>query len=154
MTGQAEFLTVEISLREPVLDTVERQSAHTMLADPLRDRPALEPITISVLSFRETFAEKFRAAMTRRDPAIRDYYDIDYAVRSGKLDPSEDTLLELLRHKLAVPGNAQVDVSNERFMLLQRQIESQLKPVLRSGSTEEFDLSGAFEIVAQIASRL
>ena len=154
VTGQAEFITMEISLREPILDTVGRQPARTMLADPLHTRPALDPITVSVLSFRETFAEKFRAAMTRRDPAIRDYYDIDYAVRSGKLDPSEDTLLELLGHKLAVPGNAQINVSNERFAALQRQIESQLKPVLRSGGTEEFDLSRAFEIVAQIAARL
>ena len=56
-----------------------------MLTDPLHSRPVLEPIFVSVLSFRETYAEKFRAAITRRDPAIRDYYDIDYAVRLGKL---------------------------------------------------------------------
>ena len=153
VTGQAEFITVEISLREPVLEAVERQPARTLLADPLRTRP-LDPITVSVLSFRETFAEKFRAAMTRRDPAIRDYYDIDYAVRSGKLDPSEDSLLELLRHKLAVPGNDPVNVSNVRFSALQRQIESQLGPVLRAGDIEEFDLRRAFEIVTTIAARL
>jgi hypothetical protein len=99
-------------LREPVLDSVEHKPAKTMLTDPLHMRPVLEPIAVSVLSFRETYAEKFRAAMTRRDPAIRDYYDIDYAVRSGKLDPSDDKLLEFLRHKLAIPGNKLVDVSN------------------------------------------
>lgn len=153
VTGQAEFITVEISLREPVLDAVERQPARTMLADPLRTRP-LDPITVSVLSFRETFAEKFRAAMTRRDPAIRDYYDIDYAVRSGKLDPSEESLLELLRRKLAVPGNEPINVSSARFSALQRQIESQLRPVLRAGDTEEFDLRRVFEIVTTIAARL
>jgi hypothetical protein len=85
VTGRAEFLKVEVGLREPALDPVEHKPAHTMLTDPLHSRPVLEPIFVSVLSFRETYAEKFRAAITRRDPAIRDYYDIDYAVRLGKL---------------------------------------------------------------------
>ncbi len=154
VTGRAEFLKVEVSLRELVLDLVERKLAQTILTDPLRMRPVLEPIFVSVLSFRETYAEKFRAAMTRRDPAIRDYYDIDYAVRSGKLDQSDDKLLELLQHKLAVPGNEQVDVSKERFTALQQQLEPQLKPVLRTTDFERFDLGRAFEIVANLFGKL
>ena len=121
-----------------------------MLIEPLRSRPVLEPLVVSVLSFRETYAEKFRAAMTRRDPAIRDYYDIDHAVRSGKLDPSDTKLLELLRHKLAVPGNEPVDVSNARFVKLQHQLESQLKPVLRPNDFASFNLERVFEIVTNL----
>jgi len=154
VTGQAEFLTVEVGLREPALDSVELKPAHTMLTDPLRMRPVLEPLSIGVLSFRETYAEKFRAAITRRDPAIRDYYDIDYAVRSGKLDPSDDKLLELLHHKLAVPGNEPVDVSKERLTALQQQLESRLKPVLRTADFDRFDLGRAFEIVASLAGKI
>lgn len=154
VTGRAEFLRVEVGLREPVLDSVEHKPAQAMLTDPLRIRPVLEPISVSVLSFREIYAEKFRAAMTRRDPAIRDYYDINYAVRSGKLDPSDDKLLELLRHKLAVPGNKPVDVSNERFAALQQQLEPQLKPVLRTNDFERFDLGRAFEVVANLVGKL
>jgi len=154
VTGRAEVLKIEVGLREPVLDEVEHKPARTMLTDPLRMRPILEPIFVSVLSFRETYAEKFRAATTRRDPAIRDYYDIDYAVRSGKLDPSDDKLLELLRHKLAVPGNKPVDVSNEVFTALQRQLEPQLKPVLRTNDFDRFDLGRAFEIVTNLVGKL
>ena len=101
VTGHAEFIKLEISLREPILDSVEHQSAQTMLTDPLHTAPVLKPIPVNVLSFHETFAEKFRAAMTRRTPAIRDYYDIDYAVRSHRLDPSDAKLLKLLHQKLA-----------------------------------------------------
>lgn len=154
VTGRAEFLKVEVGLREPVLDPVEYKPAQTMLTDPLRIRPVLEPISVCVLSFRETYAEKFRAAITRRDPAIRDYYDIDYAVRSDKLDPSDDKLLELLRHKLAVPGNEPVDVSNERFTELRQQLEPQLKPVLRTNDFGRFDLERAFKIVANLVGKL
>lgn len=153
VTGQAEILKVEVGLREPVLDPVEHKPAQTMLTNPLRMRPALEPICVSVLSFRETYAEKFRAAMTRRDPAIRDYYDIDYAVRSGKLDPSDDNLLELLQFKLSVPGNELVDVSKQRYVTLQRQLNSQLKPVLRTRDFECFDLERVFEIVASLVGK-
>jgi predicted nucleotidyltransferase component of viral defense system len=154
VTGRVEFLKIEVGLREPVLDSVEHRSAQTMLTDPLRVGPVLESISVTVLSFRETYAEKFRAAITRRDPAIRDYYDIDYAIRSGKLNPSDDKLLGLLRHKLAVPGNEPVDVSNERFTALQRQVEPQLKPVLRTHDFEHFDLERAFEIVANLVGKL
>lgn len=154
VTGGAEFLKVEISLREPILESVEYKPAHTMLTDPLRSSPVLEPISVSVLSFREAYAEKFRAAMTRRDPAIRDYYDIDHAVRSGKLDPLDDNLLELLQRKLTIPGNESVDVSTERFSTLQRQLEPQLKPVLRTNDFEYFDLGRAFDIVTNLAGKL
>jgi predicted nucleotidyltransferase component of viral defense system len=150
LTGQVELLKVEVGLREPALDPVEHEYALTMLMDPSRRRPVLEPISVSVLSFRETYAEKFRAAITRREPAIRDYYDI----RSGKLDPSDDKLLELLRRKLAVPGNQSADVSNERFTALQKQLEPQLKPVLRTTDFERFDLGRAFEIVVKLVGKL
>ncbi len=154
VTGRAEFLKVEVGLRELALDPVEHKLARTMLMDPLRGRSVLEPVSVSVLSFRETYAEKFRAATTRRDPAIRDYYDIDYAIRSGKLDPLDDKLLELLRHKLAVPGNEPVDVSNERFTELRQQLEPQLKPVLRTNDFGRFDLERAFKIVANLVGKL
>lgn len=154
VTGQVEILKVEVGLREPALDPVEHKSAHTMLMDPSRSRPVLDPISVSVLSFRETYAEKFRAAMTRREPAIRDYYDIDYAVRSGKLDPSDNKLLELLQRKLAVPGNQSADVSHERFTALQQQLEPRLKPVLRTTDFERFDLGRAFEVVAKLVGKL
>ena len=69
------------------------------------------------------------------------------------LDPSDDKLLELLRHKLAVPGNEPADVSNERFTALRQQLEPQLKPVLRTNDFERFDLRRAFEIVANLARK-
>lgn len=154
VTGQHERLTVEVGLREPVLSATEPRLAHTLLIDPLRRRPVLQPISVVVLSFHETYAEKLRAALTRRDPAIRDYYDIHHAVTANSLNLSDSTLITLLRHKLAVPGNLPVDVSHTRFTALQRQLESQLKPVLRTADFARFDLERIFAMVAQLAARL
>jgi hypothetical protein len=99
-------------------------------------------------------AEKLRAAMSRREAAVRDFYDVDYAVRrlGFRLDDTE--LLELLRAKLAVPGNDPVDVSPARLAALRPQLEAQLKPVLRDRDFTEFDLDRAFRIVTSVLTAL
>jgi predicted nucleotidyltransferase component of viral defense system len=154
VTGQDEFIKVEIGLREPLLDPMESRLARTMLLDPFRNEPAIAPISVHVLSIRETYAEKIRAALTRREPAIRDFYDIDYAVRTRKLEPTDDRLLDLIRHKLAVASNDPLDVSERKLRLLSRQLESQLKPVLQAQDYANFDLERAFGIVARLVEAI
>ena len=94
VTGQEERIKVEVGLREPVLEPVEQRSARTLLTDPFRNAPAVGLIPIHALSFLETYAEKIRAALTRREPAIRDFFDIDHAMNAGKLDFANTRLLE------------------------------------------------------------
>ena len=155
VTGEDEFIKVEVSLREPVCDPTERRPAHTMLLDPYRNAPAVAPISVAVLSFREAYAEKFRAALTRHgDPAIRDFYDIDHAVRAGAFDPADGEFLRLVTQKLAVPGNDPIDVSEAKLTVLRRQVETQLKPFLRAKDYEGFDLNRAFDLVARVAESI
>lgn len=94
---------------------------------------------------------KLRAALTRREPAVRDFFDLDHAVRSGRLNTNDRRLLELVRHKLAVRGNAPVDVSDAKRESLKRQVQAQLRPVLSEADFARFDLDRAFETVANIA---
>jgi hypothetical protein len=42
---------------------------------------------------------------SRRDAAVRDFYDISYAVGNAGIKPDVDEFIELVRHKLTVPGN-------------------------------------------------
>ncbi len=111
-------------------------------------------MSVPTLSLRETYAEKLRAALTRREPAIRDFFDLDHAVRSGRLNAADTHLLELLRQKLAVRGNASIDVSDAKREVLDRQVQAQLRSVLREADFGEFDLERAFETVAMIAQTL
>jgi predicted nucleotidyltransferase component of viral defense system len=154
VTGQDEFIKVEIGMREPLLDPVEQRLARTMLTDPFRNESAIGPIPVNVLSIREAYAEKFRAALTRREPAIRDFYDIDYAVRTSILAPADDRLLELVRQKLAVPDNDPIDVSEEKLVTLHKQLATQLKPVLRATDYMSFDLERAFGIVVKLVEAI
>ena len=154
VTGQDESIKVEFSIREPILEPVEHLPARTLLVDPFRQAAVVAPVEVPVLSCRETYAEKLRAALTRREPAIRDFYDIDHGVRSGRLSTDERRLIELVRSKLAVPGNDPIDMSDEKAGDLNRQIQAQLRPVLREADFAAFDLERAFGVVAQVARAL
>jgi hypothetical protein len=107
---------------EPVLEPIKQSTARTLVIHPFRNGPAVEATSINTLSIRETFAEKFRAAMTRREPAIRNFYDIDHVVTAGFLSIDDEQLLALAGQKLAVPGNAPVDVSDSKLTELGRQL--------------------------------
>lgn len=63
----------------------------------------------------------------------------------------DEDFLELVRLKLAVPGNESVNVGPDRLAQLRGQIDGRLKPVLRRKDFQGFDLGRTFEIVAQVA---
>ena len=99
-------------------------------------------------------AEKLRAALSRPEVAIRDFFDIDHAVRVTGLDVTGREFIRLLRAKLAVPGTGAVDVSLGRLADLRSQVDAQLRPVLRAREFDLFDLDRAFEIVRGVAEGL
>jgi predicted nucleotidyltransferase component of viral defense system len=150
VTGGHESIQVEFSLREEVLLPSEELSAETMLIDPFTNAAALAPITVCALSLREAYAEKARAALTRPEPAIRDFFDIDSAVRKKLLQHNATDFICLVSQKLAFTEDP-VDISTERIESLDRQIETQLKPVLRTLDYEEFALERAITVLLEIS---
>jgi predicted nucleotidyltransferase component of viral defense system len=154
LTAQDEPIKVEFAIREPILEPVEHLPARTLLLNPFRQVAAIAPVEVPVLSCRETYCEKLRAALTRREPAIRDFYDIDHGVRSGRLSTDDRRVIDLVRSKLAVPGNDPIDISEAKHELLKRQVQGQLRPVLREADYTAFDLKRAFGIVVQLAVSL
>jgi len=152
LDGQEETIKVEVSVREPLLTPVFNGAAQTILLDPISGKPMLPALSVPCISRSEAMAEKLRAALSRREAAIRDFFDIDYAVRRLGLQHRNPAMVELIRQKLAVPGNDPVDISETRLAALRRQLDSQLKPVLREKDFSEFDLERAFRIVADVAA--
>jgi predicted nucleotidyltransferase component of viral defense system len=137
VTGDVESIKIEISLREEFLRPCAELPARTILIDPLTRGPAVAPVVVRAISLREAYAEKTRAALTRRDPAIRDFFDLDNAIRKELLLHGAPEFLGLVAQKLAVTDDP-VDLSPARLEVLARQIETQLKPVLRTADYEEF----------------
>ena len=153
VTGQDESIKIEVSLREPILEPTVLLGTRTVLLDPFSGAPAVPVFSSRVLSLREAYAEKLRAALTRPEPAIRDFFDLDHAIVSGRVDVNDGPLIDLLRTKLSVPGTGPPDVSRDRVERLRGQIETQLRPVLREADLAAFDLDRAVEHVALAALR-
>ena len=153
-TGEAEYIKIEISLREPLLESAENESARTLLIEPFTGKAMINAVTVNALSYNESYAEKFRAALTRREPALRDIYDIDVAIRSGKLNINDNAFIELIRKKLAVPGNNSINLSGERIRILKEQLTTELMPVLRDKDFSGFDIEGTITIIAELAKKI
>jgi hypothetical protein len=103
---------------------------------------------------KEAYAEKVRAALTRKEPAIRDLFDLFFAVRKMNFDIDDHDFLIMVKQKLDVPGNTPVDISLEYKRELDRQLEGQLRPVLRPVDFDSFDSDEAFELICRIAEAI
>jgi predicted nucleotidyltransferase component of viral defense system len=152
--GGEGTITVEASLREPLLTEAIQGEARTVLLDPARGSPLVPTLRVACLSRDEAVAEKLRAALSRRRAAIRDFFDIDYLVRQVQVDLADPVLVSLVRRKLAVPGNEPIDVSTTRLGDLRSQVDAELKPTLRPQDFADFDLDRAFATVASVAAAL
>lgn len=152
--GHVEPIKIELSLREPFLEPGPKSPARTLLLDPISSQEAVPPIQVPCISLQEAMAEKFRAAMTRLEPAIRDFYDIDHAVEVRGLKPKEKHFVALVRQKLAIPGNGPVELSAARLAQLQGQVDTILRPVLRPADFNDFDLDRAFTLAKDLAAAL
>ena len=59
-----------------------------------------------------------------------------------------------IEYKLEAPGNDSVDVTPQRFSMLRRQVETQLRPVLREQDFTAFDLARAFRFAVEMAKAI
>ena len=146
-----ESIKIEIGIREPLLLPSVTGKTRTIVVNPFSGRPLLPIFTLQVMDIKEAYAEKVRAALTRREPAIRDLFDLFYAVRKMELDLDDHDFIFLVKQKLDVPGNIPVDISVEYKQELVGQLEGQLRPVLRPTDFESFDMNKAFEMIVRIA---
>jgi predicted nucleotidyltransferase component of viral defense system len=154
VTGQRDTIKLEISLREPLMLPKIEGNAKTILLNPSSGQSLVEQLDLRCISRLEAFAEKFRAALSRREVAIRDFYDLDYAIRKVLIRPEDEQLIDLVRQKIRIPGNEQINTSEPRLTELRQQVEAQLRPVLREGDFQSFDLDRAFGIISDMAVRV
>lgn len=146
MNGDA-LIKIEISLkRHPIEKPVNTKIKH-FYQDPFTGEDLFPSGNVLSLSWKEVVAEKLKAAISRRNVAIRDYYDLCYIFESG-FDFYDKSFIELFRRKVTDEDytgdyKRNFGLSDENIALLRRQIDGFLKPVIRSG--EKFDLDKVFE---------
>ena len=142
-----ESVKLEISLRQPPLDKPVHNVIKHFYQDPFTGEDLFPPGKVLSLSLNEAVAEKLKAAMTRRDVAVRDYYDLWHIAESG-FDFYQGGFIKLFKSKLSAEGHT-VDyrknfgLKSDQIALLRSQIDLHLAPVIRTG--EKFDLEKVFE---------
>jgi predicted nucleotidyltransferase component of viral defense system len=152
LKSEPEKIKIEIGLREPLLTATVQNEAHTLLLNPVTEMRIVPGIVITSLSWEEAMAEKLRAALTRREPAIRDFYDIFHAISKLNFSVQNPEFIELVKTKLAVPGNDKIDLSDKKLERLGSQLNSELEPVLRPVDFSNFDLEWTFSQLRPLAS--
>lgn len=151
LNGGEETIKAEVSLRESLVQPAVLGQARTLLLDPISSEPLIPTVSTNCISITEAMAEKCRAALTRREIAIRDFYDLAYTVKKCGLDTRDPKFLALLKAKLAIPGNGEIRLGPDRATYLNTQLVTRLKPVLREKDFTEFDLEAAFAMVCEVA---
>jgi len=73
LSGRKENIKLEISLRQPPFLELERVTINHFFQDPFTGEDLIERGKVLSLSLEESVAEKLKAAISRRNPAIRDY---------------------------------------------------------------------------------
>ena len=154
ISGTTDRVKVEFGLREPCLFPAQNQKAGTLLQNAVTGAGLVPPFRINVMALPEIWAEKTRAALCRLEPAIRDFFDLDYARLNMNLNLQDATLVGMVRRKLAVPSNGPVNLSADRRIQLEKQIEGQLRPVLRTRDFEHFNLDRIWAALVALADRL
>ncbi|MBI4405786.1 MAG: nucleotidyl transferase AbiEii/AbiGii toxin family protein [Deltaproteobacteria bacterium] len=148
-----ELISVEISLREKVYEPITLQAA-TLIEDPFTGAIVVPPFNVTCLSKGEAYAEKVRAALTRKDAAIRDLYDLDHAIAHDHIPLHNDAWLKLVIKKCRVSGNGEIQISEQRKAEFRAQLETRLGPVLREHDFVAFDFEGAWARLLKVADTL
>jgi len=154
ITAKEENIKIEISLRQPPLDRPVRTTIKHFYRDPFTNKDLIPTNEIFSLSLEEAVAEKLKASLTRKDVAIRDYYDLWHIAESG-FDFYKDKFIKLFKKKLTAEGykddyGRDFGLNHEKIAILRRQVETDLIPVVRAG--EKFDLDKVFARFNQILS--
>ena len=122
--------------------------AKTLLMDPITHNPVFSKFRVVGLSLKETYSEKIRAALSRKNPAIRDIFDIHYAIKKRLIEETRGfikvhEIAPMVKYKLKIL-NRTVDLSDKRKKEFLSQLQTELKPVLRKKDFEEFDFEQAW----------
>jgi len=100
--------------------------------NPFSGQPLLPPFKVDVMTMQEAYAEKIRAAITRKKPAIRNFFEVFHAIHKRGLNTQDPDFLSKVKAKIDVPGNEPIDLSEERKQELNRPLEGQTKAGITS----------------------
>ncbi|HQO57625.1 MAG TPA: nucleotidyl transferase AbiEii/AbiGii toxin family protein [Candidatus Omnitrophota bacterium] len=147
LMAKDDIIKIEVSLRQPPIESPVHTLIKHFYQDPFSGEDLFPTGKVWSLSWKEAVAEKLKAAISRKDVAIRDYYDLWYISEFG-FDFYDKSFIKLFKRKITDEGYAgdykeNFGLSSDNIAILRKQIDGLLRPVIRSG--EEFDFDKTLE---------
>lgn len=138
INNSIQTIKIDISLKGKLLLSPKPGKIQSIFIDYVYEESIFSQAhTIGCIDLTEALAEKMRAALTRTEPAIRDFFDIWYAKHLGGFDFSDPVFRELLNTKLQEVDHKYTLEQNRE--LLVRQIKTDLRPVVTDDFGFNFD---------------
>ena len=79
LDGSMQTIKIDISLKGQLQRASKRLPIRAIFQDAILGEDIFSEHSLTCIDLTEALAEKMRAALTRREPAIRDFFDIWYA---------------------------------------------------------------------------
>lgn len=136
LDNSLQTIKIDISLKNKLYLPTYKWEIKTMFKDIVFEENIFWKHFINCINLKEAMAEKLRAALTRKDPAIRDFFDIWFVKNNSLFDFNNNEFKNLLNIKLH-----EVDYKyslEENFENLNKQIKTDLKPVLNNEFNFDF----------------
>lgn len=147
-------IKIEIGLREELYDPPASALARTLVQDPFSRKPLIGDTSVRCLSLREAMAEKIRAMFTRKEIAIRDFFDYWHAQNSEHHAFDESDLLRIAIKKVQQSTTPYVSLTAERLRELNTQLTTDLRPVLTESAFQQFPLKDAISLAQRLEVEL
>ncbi len=137
LDGSIQTIKIDISLKGQLQLPPKILPIRAIFRDVVLAEDIFSEHSLTCIDLTEALSEKMRAALTRREPAIRDFFDIWYAREVGGFDFTDAVFLRLLEEKLREVGYEYTLEGNRKF--LEKQIITDLRPVLTDDFGFDFD---------------
>ena len=140
--GSNDKIKIDIRIETQLKKVPINKEIIAIYQDPISDKAFFQNHTIQVMDLDEIFAEKMRAALTRIEPAIRDFFDIHYAKQKAF---NFENIKDLIQEKVAEVDFVYTIDQEGVFEELQRQVKTELDPVLKENY--DFNLQEIYQFI-------
>jgi len=152
LTQKDEKILIEIGLRDELIQRPVNAFAKTLLSDPFLREDKVTPFPLACLTLKEAYSEKIRAALTRKKLAIRDFFDLDYALKNKIINFKDPLFLDLIYKKIKNEKLSDELLRKESVSVLHEKVDGELVPTLRKKEIDNFDLEKVIRQLLKIVS--
>lgn len=145
LSGEKGRILIEISLRSELLLPVVSKNAKTVILNPFTKGPDIQEYPLTCLDKKEAYAEKVSAALNATRLAIRDYFDIDYAIKNKHINFTDTEFINYIQTKVAKDENDLIQFDDTTVRRLENKIVKELEPTLRKKDIGQFNLHEVIE---------